>query len=1368
MKSSNRWNFFRTLFPIVGTFLAAGCEVMRPPPSVPAPGPVPVLCLAARDLEKQGLDHLDPLAVAAYREAGFDLRFGYYEDATAESLARYPVVVGMMPMLYPGTRVLDDRLGPALEAYIRKGGGFLLLPGPSYYGVQDFPRHLNPWLAPLGAELLNEQPRDPAHQQTLNRVLGYRYLGTRNVASHPATRGVAQVWLPLDFSDAYLATHALRVDDTWQVLVRGEPSCVTRPYDEQRAGRVTLGSYSSAPPFLAVRDVGRGRVALFATSSQYFFFDAYHPAFADGFVMREGGLRLMTQLLAYLGEHAKPSGVPVGTVAARPTVAGNVSIFDEKDAWLRHVQEHLQPTGSTVAGYIDCGSLADLPYTPARGIGFVGADHWLIRWSWSEVFHPTAANSRGFDRRPLVYRFSGLDPQRRHRVGVLAWGWQAEGARDMRITAGDRVLREAWALPRVAEGQGPRFECLDLPAGSITSNGVLDLSFGLASSGGGSFSSLGELWLFADGEGPAHSPAELRAKFESPSADRVELLQPTPVYRGLIGARSELSGGGASVADLCAAAREAGCDFLAFTEDAHRLGPEGLARLQEACRAASSDTFRALPGVRWSARYAQEQERRPDAPYSWGDVQAYTFQPLRQLPDMSTYDNAYTVMWKFFGGELGAGRPATPTFAHPARSAIPPWFTRFWRGFDVITLDAAGRVAEDARALYEDLLASGYGPHPRVSAPLDSVAAVRAVAASGWRTFVRAPTLEEADLFHYTSWIGNGPVLDTFSVSFDYARDVGSGEGLLFQDQAWLQVHVGVTSSTTLARVTLFSGTTPLRVWHPGAATFRVQEPLLVARNHELWLQATTVDGREAVSGRLLAEDTRFMMAMCSDNQNSICNVSRPATRYVRDDRELFLAHSYWHTGEAYGQLGALRDARQLVPRVIETGIIQPVKYFIPTPVLHFADGTREDHLFSRMRITGASRDFNTVTYTFDPPGARARSTVRLTAFRPAFEGDTVVLVETVLTALEDLPLRSDGRGIEHLRLAMLPDLAANRRYAWIGPAGLQGGDYVYDAPMAAVTGRLAAAGGALLWPSDVGALLALPLDDRVYDATFERLAKSNAREALTLSSAPGLLRARRGGEQPLRGGFAPGRGRHGGGTGPPARRLPAAGPARGADGAGPAGGRRLSAAVPGARRCAGGAGGHARPARPAADGGGGPARERVSGGGVAGGVAGGGDRRVRPVPHGAAGPRVDACLGRPPAAVRAGVGAPGLGRAARGGRALPCSQSGPRAGHLHGDVQRGTAGAAGARALDAGARRKRVAVGPRPVAGAGGCEPAGRGEPRGARIPGGGLAGRRPVPSPAGFRAGAEPPRGTRAPRAAPARAGRGNLVGAAAPPLP
>ena len=1105
-KSSNHWKSALQKVPIIGTFIFLFIFIA---PVFSAAPPVPekrtsVLCLAARDLAKQGLDHLDPKAVDAYRAAGFDLHFGFYEEATKETLAAHSLVIGMMPMLYPGTRVLDDRFGPQLRAYIEAGGGFLLLPGPSYYGVQDFPVHLNPWLASLGARLLHEQPRDPEYQQVIHRVLGFRYLGTRNLLAHPVTEGVEQLWLPLDFTDNYMATHTMQVDDQWTILVRGEATCATRPFADQLARRTTTGTYTSAPPFLAVRDVGAGRVGLFATSSQYFLFDAYHPAFADGFVMNEGGLRLMTQLMTYLSANAKPVGQPVVTgKESAASGAAAIPIMDDKDVWLDYVQKELRPDGFGLAGYIDCGSLPDLPYTPERGSGYAQSDSWAIRWTWSEIFHPTAANTRAFDRRPLAYVFSGLDPARAHRVGLLLWAWQVEGARHIRVRAGEHVLAEALEAPRAAEGHGPRWFELDVPASAVSTGGMINLIFDMAPGGQGSFASVGEVWLFEAGRERVLAADALRAEYESPAEPRHELLQGRKLFSGVIGARSTLSGGPATVAELCATARAAKLDFLAFTEDAHRLGNDGLAALQEACRTESSATFKAWPGVSFRARYAHETQRRADQPYSWGEIEAYTFHPLQRLPEPGDYDNAYNLMWKFFGGELSGGRPAVPTFMHPAKSDIPAWFTRFWRGFDVLTLDGSGQVIEDARAQYADLAASGYGPHPRVRADIDSVAALEAVVASGWRTHLYASSLDEAIPYHYTSTIGNGPLIKTFSVSFDYARDACTGEGILFFDDAWMQVHVNISAPRIIRRVTLFGDAGPLRVWYPGATEFSVQEPLFTAGNQGLWLRVEAEGGQEAISGRISLQDNRFMMSMCADNQNSICNLTRLPTRYVRDDRELFLAHSYWHTGEAYGQIGAMRDVLDLVPRVIETGIIQPVKYFVPTPVLHFADGSHEDHLFSQMRMIEASRDFNIVTYTFDPPGGKARSEVTLTAFRPSFEGDTVVLVESTITAREDLEVRD----IEHLRLAMLPDLAANRRYSWIEDGEVKTGDYLYEGVMPAVTGRLDAAdGAAMLWPCDVGSLLVVPLDQQSAGITFERLNKGNAREAVTISSSPGLM----------------------------------------------------------------------------------------------------------------------------------------------------------------------------------------------------------------------------------------------------------------------
>ncbi len=1066
-----------------------------------------MLCLASEDLAKQGLHLMDPKAVAAYRSMGFELHFDYYQKVDEAKLRRFPVVVGMMPMLHAGTRAIDDRLGPILDRYLRDGGGFALLPAPSYYGVEDFVRQLNPWLKGEGAELLNEQPRDPAHQRVIPRVLAYRYLQTSNLADHPVTRGIRSLWLPIDWSDAFVVTHTMRVSPEWTVLVRGEKTCATHPYLDLRAGRTAPGAWASEPPILAVREVGKGRLALFTTSSQYYLFDAFHWAYGEGFVMKEGnGLPLMGNLLTWLaaGQSAlagDPSGAarlpPPPKVEPPPVVAGNVPICGDKDTWMREVLEKRIPADHRVLAYVDCGSLGDLPWTVPRGYGYVGPASWLIRWDWSEIFHATAANSRGFDRKPLEYRFDGMEAGKPHKLGVLLWGYQVEGSRPIRVEAGGRALGPPINLPRFADQQGPSFTVLDVPPEAISKEGRLDLAFHMAEGGAGSFSSVCELWVFAPGGPERHAPSELRARFESPSEERRELSHDRKLFRGLIGAQA--GGAPGRVAELSRAAQEAGLDFMVFTENLEGLGSEGLERLKKDCVAASGPSFRAIPGYRFEGRYAG-QASRADRPQSWGPVRGSIFQNLVTLPSATDLDRPYDLFWKFLGGEFGGGRGSPPTLRTPLGNGVPAWFQRFWRGFDAVTMGPDGSMVEDARELYAEMLAAGYGPHPRAAGTFRDAASIRVAVERGWLTTIFSPRLDEVELHHYASCIGNGPVFRRYSWSFDFARDTGSGGGILFVDSAWLILKAEIESPVEIEAVTLYSGRHPLRCWRPGTKRFTVEEPVLVARNHELWLHVRARDGREAFTGRFLVQDHRFLVGMCADNQNTICSLSRPPPRFERDERELYLQHSYWHTGEAAGQLGVMRDARDLVPRVIETGVIQPVKLFKPCPRLLFADGSEEDHGAAALRLAEASGDFNLVEYAFDTPKSRARSLVRLTSFRPASGGDTAVLVESELEAKEDLAFSDDG--LRELRLGTMPSLAPQWKYSWLAPRGvLRTGVFPVGKSGWRLKESLSGDGGVLFWPSEVGSLLILPLDGKARGAEFSLSDAWNGREVVELSA---------------------------------------------------------------------------------------------------------------------------------------------------------------------------------------------------------------------------------------------------------------------------
>lgn len=1077
-----------------------------------------VLCLASSDTKIQGLDAIDQKALAAYREMGYELHFDYYQNVNPDDLSKYPVVVGMIPQLHPGTEAISGKLGDAIEKYVRDGGGFLLISEPSYYGVSDWMNALNPWLKKFDIQILNEQPRDsnPANNKEMLRILSYKFFKTANIAKHPATEGVELLWFPTYFSDSYIQTYTMQAGSEWNVLVRGEKTCASYQFNSLRGGNKVVGTHSSEPPLLAARRLGKGEMAVFSTSSGYFIWDAMHWANGSGFVLQEcDGLKLMCNLFKFLssGEKnlasAKIAGAeklpPPPVKAVSQTVSGNVPIMPDKNEWLEYAMKKMAPDNSSVKYYIDCGAMSDIPYNPERGFGYldVPGASWYIRWPWSEIFHATASNSRAFDIKPLQYRFDNLDPKKKYDLGVMVWGFQPEGARTLVISSQDgKSLKREIPAPLFSQKEGPKFELIEIP-GDMMTNGSATLSFSRGEGGQGTFSSICELWLFENGNEGIRKAQEIVSNFESPSENLSELKSNMKQYRGLIGAKSEFSGEGKStVAELSKAAQDAGLSFLVFTDMLENIDEGKLAKLKEECKKASNPKFTALPGFEFSSKYP-DMKRDYQDPKSYGSISAYVFNNVEKLPD-GKKTNPYELLRKFQGGELCGGKASQPNLLAPGKNGISPFFQRFWRGFDVLTFDEDLSVTDDSKKTFIDVLSSGYAPYPRVSGVLKTPDEIR-YAAKGWNTVISAPNFGEMPLFHYTSHITNGPELAHFTMSFDHYRELEWGGGLLFTGNARLSLNIKAVSPSKMKEITLYEGNRIIRKWHPDSPVFEKTESVLVAGNHEFWMNIKTEDGKELISGRIQAIDSNFLLGMCSDNQNTICSLTDKPSKFEREERELYYQHSYWHTGEAAGQLGILKDARDLVPRIIEVGIIQAVKSFVPSPVLNFSSGSKERHGTAELRIKEGSGDFNITEYKFDVPEGKASSKVILTAFRPSREGGTAVLVETEITAKEDLSLAA-GNSIGILSIGMMPTLPQIWNYTCtdISKKGLNVTGKFTDIPVGGtVEIPLDSQGGVMLWPSNAGNLLIFPLSGKCeLRAVFDNLVKVwNCRERVSLNA---------------------------------------------------------------------------------------------------------------------------------------------------------------------------------------------------------------------------------------------------------------------------
>ena len=253
------------------------------------------------------------------------------DDLTPGVLAPYDLVVlyqhRMVPRLTPAIR----RGLAALRSHAEAGGGLLVTKDLYSRRGRGFYQAL---LGPLGAEMLHEQlverdPRYTRHLATLKAPAGLFAWTDALVRGHPVTRGVRGLYYSVGrWQPGEPGTLPLRVDGSWTVLARGRASAASvtsRPtgFDPavMSAGQ---GSYGASPPLLAVRALGKGRVALWPTLASFTLLDGYSPVLEEGLVMGSSqkhrpsdGARLLTNLMRWLAPRTPP-----GKPAHAPPDAG--------------------------------------------------------------------------------------------------------------------------------------------------------------------------------------------------------------------------------------------------------------------------------------------------------------------------------------------------------------------------------------------------------------------------------------------------------------------------------------------------------------------------------------------------------------------------------------------------------------------------------------------------------------------------------------------------------------------------------------------------------------------------------------------------------------------------------------------------------------------------------------------------------------------------------------------------------------------------------------------------------------------------------------------------------------------------------------
>ncbi len=161
----------------------------------------------------------------------------------------------------------------ALEAYLNEGGSALIiLQAVRYPGDMD-QDYANLIIEGLGVKMLHEGVYDKQHAFEAAIASIFRpegFFWTENVmGGHPATEGVKRLALPEVHNGKTPGVVAPQLSEDWQVLVRGEDSAqsyvVTREHVTDYA---QVGTFKNAPPIVAARGFGKGRVMIFSVPAR--------------------------------------------------------------------------------------------------------------------------------------------------------------------------------------------------------------------------------------------------------------------------------------------------------------------------------------------------------------------------------------------------------------------------------------------------------------------------------------------------------------------------------------------------------------------------------------------------------------------------------------------------------------------------------------------------------------------------------------------------------------------------------------------------------------------------------------------------------------------------------------------------------------------------------------------------------------------------------------------------------------------------------------------------------------------------------------------------------------------------------------------
>lgn len=352
---------------------------------------------------------------------------------------------------------------------------------------------------------------------------------------------------------------------------------------------------------------------------------------------------------------------------------------------------------------------------------------------------------------------------------------------------------------------------------------------------------------------------------------------PPDSYRGLIGARTVISGGQGTVADYVGAARQAGYDWLVFLEDYKQLTEQKLQQLKQECLAASTDDLQAIPGFfitdEFGGYWAMMGDNASLPADRFVDL---TRGCLAAPPGDKELLGLGTVMCNYVISVARTGM-VVASFNH--NQAQYPYYD--FRDYDAVAL-----VTQRGTQVIDKLPSGGFSYLekrgesliPLAITLLDSPDEMAAVAESNYNSYARLSSLEQIreefkkwhmlDNPHF--YVSNGPQVEDYSWIGD--RDYSQVRTWWnLSAYRWL-VRLIASSPAGIKMVEIYDGPGNLFRRFLGHGEERVECLIHLVHNQQKNLVAvvTDMEGKRAITMEAYDRTHLFEEFMCGDRNNQL------------------------------------------------------------------------------------------------------------------------------------------------------------------------------------------------------------------------------------------------------------------------------------------------------------------------------------------------------------------------------------------------------------------------------------------------------------------------------------------------------------------